>query len=66
MFSVGLGRATILLSEWMFFFFDRRDEMNDVAHFFLMADFVAAGILMGIVVLVSVQQFFGVDEDEDE
>jgi hypothetical protein len=65
-FSVGLGCGTILLSEWMFFFFDRRDEMNDVANFFLMADFVAAGILMGIVVLVSVQQFFGVDEEEDE
>ncbi|WP_459554698.1 hypothetical protein [Lacunimicrobium album] len=40
--------------------------MNDVTHFFLMADFVAAGILMGIVVLVSVQQFFEVDEEEDE
>jgi len=50
----------------MIFFFDRRDEMNDVTHFFLMADFVAAGILMGIVVLVSVQQHFEVDDEEEE
>lgn len=65
MFSVGSGCGAILLSEWMIFF-DRRYEMNDVTQFFLMADFAAAGILMGIVVLVSVQQSFGVDEEEEE